>query len=287
MQNARVLLCGVDIDIFSPEASPGETCDATFVGFIGRFEDTRRKLDEGGVQIDFGIYAALYEDWVLRHRVSAQDFAALLALRDRFLAEHGVEHGALSRELRHIVDEIIPRSVDRAIIVRQLIEATRDVQIFGPDHWASWPDFAPCYQGPATLPVDLARIYSMGRVTLHNGGYLAHPRVLEAMAAGAVVLANADAYADRSETTGANFIPDENLLLYSPGGLKAVAEAALVDHDLRRRIRMNAAALIRAGHTWDHRVSQILHDLQALGRDFPATSSARDDAGLHSGHVHP
>ena len=287
INNAKVLLCGVDTDVFKADLTLGDVCDATFVGFIGHYNDTQRHISVGGKQVELRKYFEQYQNWVLKSQVSAQNFSALLNLRDQFLAEHGAEHGALAKDIRHIVDEIIPRSADRAIIIHQLLDATTDTQIFGPDHWKSWPAFAPYYHGVASAPSDVARIYAMGRVSVHNGGYLAHPRVMEAMGAGAVMLANADAYADTLDAPGANFIPGENVLLYPPGGLKAVAQAALADHDLRRRIRANAAALIRARHTWDHRVAQILADLHALGRDFHSRSTSRDDASLHSGHIHP
>lgn len=87
----------------------------------------------------------------------------------------------------------------------------------------------------------------------------AHERIFSGSAAGAVVVTNDNAYIRE------HFIDGQEILLYRRSAfddLNNCVHKLLNDESRRIEMSQRARAKILAGHTWDHRITQLLADMQ-------------------------
>ncbi|GGY27962.1 glycosyltransferase family protein [Paludibacterium paludis] len=204
-----------------------------------------------------------YFDFLAQVQGNSLDFPLELMdqLVETFFLTLGVEARGLPAENLSWFREEMIRGANRSRVVRALFERGYDCRLFGPEDWASWPEFASSYCGEAREADQTQSIYQTSALNIHNGGTVHHPRVLDCMASfGGPVLANRCEVRDQN----ACFEPGVHYLEFDLADLSDVAEFYLANPQAREAISRSAYDEIRARHTWDNRVDDILADLASL-----------------------
>lgn len=162
------------------------------------------------------------------------------------------------RSLTLFKEEYI-RSSCRYRLVKKVLTLGYDCRLFGPAEWETWTELAHCYCGEAPTVQQTRAIYQSSALNLHNGGIINHPRVFDCMAAhGGPIVANRCSVVDEDN----EFEPGVHYIEADLGELGEVLPRYLNDSAALARISNEAYRLISARHTWDHRVTEILEDLQ-------------------------
>ncbi len=167
----------------------------------------------------------------------------------------------LPTEALGIFKEEYIRAFNRFRLADTILHNGHSLRLYGPDTWKGWPHLEANYQRELPGFNDLTRAFKTSAFNLHNGGMIIHPRVFDCMGAGGGPI-----FANRNTITGeeANeFIPGTHYIEYSLSNLKEVTNHYLSSPEADA-IQKNAYDLVREKHTWDHRVAQILNDLEEL-----------------------
>jgi hypothetical protein len=160
-----------------------------------------------------------------------------------------------------ILDEFLPRTIERKMILESIVGLGGSLDIFGPSTWQSWPQFAPFHRGNIENPVNLDPIFQSTKVNLHNSGMSMHHRVIDCLAAGGFLLVNET---PRDFDVGGirHYLePECHYVSYAVDEVATVARDYLPDDEGRARIATQGRREILASHTWSHRAAQILRDL--------------------------
>jgi hypothetical protein len=179
-------------------------------------------------------------------------------LENFFNARQSSTRGIEPRNLALFKEEFI-RASSRYRLVKKILDLGYQCRLFGPAEWLTWAELARCYGGEAPTVEQSRAIYQTSAFNLHNGGIIHHPRVFDCMAArGGPILSNRCSVVDDDN----EFEPGVHYIEADLGELGEVAQRYLDDPAALQRISDEAHRLIVARHTWDHRVAEILADLQ-------------------------
>ena len=262
-----ILPFATDPSVFSPNVTGEYTGDISVIGYIfnaniifnAPFEIGTHRLKLGDYARYFMAHSGatpsgiwhpflieqIIQNWLTANNISKQDYAATPAI-----------HGSFNED--------VPRSLNRYLITRELLGASDKIILYGPNDWVTWPDMRSHYRHHIERASELADAYRQSRLSLHNGGYLSHPRMIDGLSCGAVMLANADAYSDDFEG-GGKIEPGVHFIPYQRTSLLEISRTVLADVDLQKRISESAMTLVRDYHTWDHRVKQVIKDIGYTG----------------------
>ncbi len=157
----------------------------------------------------------------------------------------------------------VARQYDRQHVAEQVLDSGLPLEVYGLG-WDSLPRFAGRAHPSVTPGAALRRIYRQHRAVLHiNRGCNIHPRVLETLASGGLVIARWDPVDDEPGETLASF--GEDLCLFrSPAELTALLKRALSDDAFRSDMIARGQARVLTQHTYQSRGSRILGDLRHL-----------------------
>jgi spore maturation protein CgeB len=158
------------------------------------------------------------------------------------------------------------RALARTSLVDSVLKVSDSLRIYGVGMWQTYPEYARYYKGPVWAEDQVRQIYGSSRVNLHNAMTQMHTRALDCMSCGATIMVNRMLHNDSSEPDclRAHFEPGVHYFEYGEDDLVERLREILGDEDRRRATGVAAAKAIREGHTWSHRVSQILDDLAQL-----------------------
>jgi hypothetical protein len=167
----------------------------------------------------------------------------------------GVEHSKLT-----LFKEEYIRASNRYRMVKKILSLGYDCRLYGPIEWRSWAELASSYRGEAPTIDQTREIFQTSAINLHNGGIINHPRVFDCMGAhGGLVLANRFGQTDAES----EFEPGIHYVEADLSDMEEVTRHYLENREAARKISDAAYELICARHTWDHRVAEILADLDA------------------------
>lgn len=173
-------------------------------------------------------------------------------------------HGLLLDDvLRYDILGRTVRHVNRADLVDAALSQTSRIALYGPPNWARWPQYAACYRGWLDAPPAMRRAYARAAINLHEGTGI-HFRSMDVMCTGGLVLWRTTPHDHLHGGIAEQFEAGEHYVPFELETLGATIGEILGDPQRAARIRSNAAAAIRAGHTWRHRAQGILRDLEAM-----------------------
>jgi hypothetical protein len=156
-----------------------------------------------------------------------------------------------------------PRLLDRKLLIETILEITNSLELYGPG-WEKHGAFKKYHKGILDTQSELLNAYARTKVNLANNthGFGLHSRTLECMAVGGFVLTHKSKRDDLAGGIRTAFEPGVHYGEFEPENLKEAALYWLKNTKLRVQVGQNAAQAIRDGHTWKHRASQILADLE-------------------------
>jgi glycosyltransferase involved in cell wall biosynthesis len=261
------LLPATNPEIFSYRAEP-PIFDFSFVGQIfSPMSDelrSRRVVVDG---VDCGGFADL-EAHLQQAGVShvgkrpVEGAAELLAFVRRHVPDAAT--AMIDSAVRNFCDEYFPRLRDRTRMLDTVMTVSTKVGLFGTGPWQEWPAYAPHFGGYLNVPSKLALVYRRTRVNLHNGATGLHPRVMDCMASGGVILVNKSPFDGTRFGMDAHFESGRHFVEYEFASLAETARALLEDDERRKSIGAAAAEAVHADHTWRRRARQILEDCARL-----------------------
>ena len=240
--------------VVNDDDGPPEETDFSITGFLAPPIDhdivVARTLDGGDVHLkDFlKIYPRRYLSHINENaRENRSAIAQVCAHMQWRMLPEGLD----------IVETIIPRSLDREIILRSIMETSTSIGIYGPTTWTKWPEFAPFYRGYIRDPIDLDRVYGTTRVNIHNGSATIHSRSIDCMAAGGFIMINQTPLDFEEGGICHYFDPDRHYGRFTMDTVADVAQYYVKNKDVRKRIVRDAKQQIRNGHLWKHRALQV------------------------------
>jgi hypothetical protein len=157
----------------------------------------------------------------------------------------------------------VARQYDRQHVAERVLDSGLPLEVYGLG-WDTLPRFVGRAHPSVAPGAALRQVYRQHRAVLHiNRGCNIHPRVLETLASGGLVIARWDPVDDEPGETLASF--GEDLCLFrSPEELTALLKRALTDDAFRSDMIARGQARVLAQHTYQSRSSQILGDLRQL-----------------------
>jgi hypothetical protein len=255
--------CQVDYaENAAPDLGAGDI-DASFAGHIPRpWSPAERARDLGG-GFTFGELLPELEARLRGARgrlYTADDF---LAIAEDLARARGVGPLVLDATLRYDVSGRTVRMLNRADLIDRVLQVTEAVALYGSESWGAWPRYARFYRGFLAEPAALRAVYQRARITLHEGNGV-HFRAMDCMAAGGLLFFRSTAHDQLPGGIRTLFEPHVHYVPFEIEELPAAAAAYLGDPARATKVRREAAAAIRAGHTWRHRAREVLRDLAAI-----------------------
>lgn len=254
--------CEVDYDAAPLEVmDPRFAADVAFAGHMPRpwtEAELGREIARG---LSFGAVLPELEARLraLRGRlVSADDF---VQVAQAIATERGAGPLTLDPRLRYDVTGRVIRHLNRGDLVDAALGATSSLALYGSENWRAWPRYAPHYRGFLAEPAALRAVYQGARITLHEGNGM-HFRALDCMSAGGLLFFRSTAHDLAPGGIASFFSPHVHYVPFDLDNLAAEIATYLADEPRARQIRRDAAAAIRAGHTWRHRAREVLRDLR-------------------------
>lgn len=172
---------------------------------------------------------------------------------------------------------MVARHVDRVRVADRMLAAGIPVALYGRG-WAEIERFAPYARGLVEPGDALRRMYQRHKVVLHiNTRCNLHPRVLEAAAAGAFVLARSDGDWDFAPGSVGDYLAvGRELCVFEDGDdMIAKIRRAFADESWRQGFVQSARARVHRDHTYAQRAQRIV---AALGRRLARVLGAADAA---------
>lgn len=263
-QHFGLLIPAADPDVYHPGTPSEFRYDCLFAGYIPAPPEANRKTTLFRKQ----------ERWEL----SSAELESLFRAAGIFQWSVGdcayrMIHQRLCEHLKLTPDELrIPntefmlitelmRTMDRKDLLDQTLDVTKALLLNGPKTWMEWPRFAPHYGGMLHDAKALSSSYRSSRLILHNGVSALHPRTFEVLACGGVLLINRCYSDDQIVSIKRYLTADEHYIEYALPEARSAIESALSSPARLTDMRKAARAAFLQGHTWDHRVKQILSEI--------------------------
>jgi hypothetical protein len=228
------------------------------IGYIPPATLLNLRFNPGAQQSFSGMDYFVYLNSILQDTVEFPLELIDQIIENFFHARHSSPGDLQAGQLALLKEEFI-RASSRYRLVKKILALGYTCRLFGPAQWRSWAELAQGYCGEAPTVQQTREIYQSTALNLHNGGIINHPRVFDCMAArGGPILANHCSVVDDDN----EFEPGVHFIEADLGELAEVTQRYLADPSALIAIREEAYRLICARHTWDHRVTEILADLQ-------------------------
>ncbi len=158
---------------------------------------------------------------------------------------------------------MLARQQDREHVALQIVNAGLPLTVYGLG-WDTLPEFAGKVGGVVPAGPALRHVYRQHRAVLHiNRGCNIHPRVLETMCSGGLVLARWDPLDDEPGET-CDQLGDSLPLFHSKDEMLALLRRAVTDDAFRTELVLRGQARVLADHTYQARARKIIGDLAAL-----------------------
>lgn len=186
------------------------------------------------------------------------------AVIDETLDAVGPTWSKRQRELLQFQGFLLSRSRDRMAMADALIEAGLPLSLYGRG-WSDYPRFGPYVRGVIEPGPELGRVYRSHKVVLHiNQTCNMHVRVLEAMAAGAFVLARRAGPLDHAPGAVATaFAIGRELCMFDDvDDLVVQVRRALDDEPWRQAFITRGRARVLTEHTYRTRASTMIDELR-------------------------
>jgi hypothetical protein len=179
------------------------------------------------------------------------------------LAELGLN--ASAEATRHLLYHglQLARQQDRERVAQRIVRAGLPLTVYGLG-WDSMPEFKDMTGGVVQPGPALRQVYRQHRAVLHiNRGCNIHPRVLETMCSGGLVIARWDPVDDeRGETC--DQLGDALPLFRNHDEMVALLQRATNDDAFRNELILRGQARVLEHHTYRARARKVLLDLSEL-----------------------
>jgi hypothetical protein len=179
------------------------------------------------------------------------------------LAELGVHPSA--EAARHLLYHglQLARQQDRERVAQRIVRAGLPLTVYGLG-WDSMPEFAAMAGGVVEPGPALRQVYRQHRAVLHiNRGCNIHPRVLETMCSGGLVIARWDPV-DEVPGETRDQLGDDLCLFRDHDEMLALFQRAVHDDDYRNELVLRGQARVLAQHTYQARARKIVADVAEL-----------------------
>ncbi len=158
---------------------------------------------------------------------------------------------------------MLARQQDREHVAQQIVAAGLPLTVYGLG-WDRLPGFASKLGGIVPAGPALRQVYRQHRAVLHiNRGCNIHPRVLETMCSGGLVIARRDPVDDLPGET-CDQLGDTLPLFRDQKEMLALLQRAVTDDTFRTELVLRGQARVLEQHTYQVRAAKILSDLAAL-----------------------
>ena len=158
---------------------------------------------------------------------------------------------------------MLARQQDRERVAQQIVAAGLPLTVYGLG-WESLPEFAGKIGGVVPAGPALRQVYRQHRAVLHiNRGCNIHPRVLETMCSGGLVIARRDPVDDLPGET-CDQLGDTLPLFRDQKEMLALLQRAVTDDAFRTELVLRGQARVLEQHTYRARATKILGDLASL-----------------------
>jgi len=204
----------------------------------------------------------------------------ILPLLEAALSELGLS--ASEEAKRHLLYHglQLARQQDRERVAQRIVAAGLPLTVYGLG-WDSMPEFAGKSGGVVAAGPQLRQVYRQHRTVLHiNRGCNVHPRVLETLCSGGLVIARWDPLDDEPGET-ADQLGDVLPLFRSHAEMLALLRRAESDDAFRNQLVLRGQARVLEQHTYQARARKVLVDLAQL-IDNHVRAAAADGAASAS-----
>lgn len=184
-------------------------------------------------------------------------------LLDAALAELGLS--ASEEAKRHLLYHglQLARQQDRERVAQRIVQAGLPLTVYGLG-WDTMPEFADKSGGVVQAGAALRQVYRQHRVVLHiNRGCNIHPRVLETLCSGGLVIARWDPVDDEPGET-CDQLGDVLPLFRSHSEMIELLQRAESDDAFRNDLIARGQARVLAQHSYQARARKVLLDLAEL-----------------------
>ena len=157
----------------------------------------------------------------------------------------------------------LARQQDRERVAQRIVGAGLPLTVYGLG-WESMPEFAAMVGGVVQPGPALRQVYRQHRAVLHiNRGCNIHPRVLETMCSGGLVIARWDPLDEEPGETR-DQLGDDLCSFRNHDEMVALLRRAIHDDDFRNELILRGQARVLAQHTYQARARKIVADLAGL-----------------------
>lgn len=187
----------------------------------------------------------------------------ILPLLEAALGQLGVS--ASEEAKRHLLYHglQLARQQDRERVAQRVVQAGLPLTVYGLG-WDTMPEFADKSGGVVPAGAALREVYRQHRAVLHiNRGCNVHPRVLETLCSGGLVIARWDPLDDEPGET-CDQLGDALPLFRDHGQMVALLQRAASDDAFRNELILRGQARVLEQHTYQARARKVLLDLAEL-----------------------
>ena len=199
----------------------------------------------------------------------------ILPLLESALDELGL--AASPEATRHLLYHglMLARQQDRERVAQRVVAAGLPLTVYGLG-WDRMPEFKAMSGGVVPAGPELRQVYRQHRAILHiNRGCNIHPRVLETMCSGGLVIARWDPVDEEPGETR-DQLGEELCLFRNHEQMIALFQRAVHDDAFRNELILRGQARVLAQHTYEARARKVVADLSALlERHLREPASAR------------
>lgn len=168
----------------------------------------------------------------------------------------------LSSSDQHILEEIIPRTIERREIIKQIASDSLKFKIYGPKTWIEWPEFKKFYSTEIKKYKKLLSLYSTTKINIHNGALGIHWRTVDIMSLGGFVITNKSKFDNLEGGINKYLKNKEDFVFYDKHNINKIIHYYLANPRLINEIGQSSRKKIEKFHTWANRVDQIIKDLK-------------------------
>jgi hypothetical protein len=236
---------------YFPEPPLSTARGVAFTTHIGQFSD-----DPPGAP---GLNARLARAFDAAPEIPLEMFR-IVPLLDTALSELCLN--ASDEAKRHLLYHALQlaRQQDRERVAQRIVKAGLPLTVYGLG-WESMPEFADKTGGVVQAGPALRQVYRQHRAVLHiNRGCNIHPRVLETLCSGGLVIARWDPLDEEPGETR-DQLGDVLPLFRDHDEMVALLQRAVSDDAFREDLVLRGQARVLAEHTYQARARKVLADL--------------------------
>ena len=257
---------------YAPEPPLATASGVAFTTHIGQFSDDPVNAP--------GLNALLAQAFDAAPEIPLE-MPKIAPLLDTALAELGLD--ASEEAKRHLLYHglQLARQQDRERVAQRIVQAGLPLTVYGLG-WDSMPEFKDKCGGVVQAGAALRQVYRQHRVVLHiNRGCNIHPRVLETLCSGGLVIARWDPVDDQPGET-CDQLGDVLPLFRDYEEMVALLQRAASDDAFRTDLISRGQARVLEQHSYQARARKVLFDLTRLIEQHVGSATAADVATISS-----